>query len=126
MLPFCDRLVNVPRKDVAPVWTRSFPISKEPVTLGEHLKKKRFSAGIRQSEAAQLLGVSNFKGADEARRASQEETARPRPAKRCLKTKQMSNCLCKRSLSWQHASCNGFVDFSQSWDYLFSEDGGPS
>jgi DNA-binding XRE family transcriptional regulator len=58
MLPFCDRLVSVPRKDVAPVWTRSFPIAKEPMTLGQHLKKKRFGAGIRQSEAAQILGVS--------------------------------------------------------------------
>jgi len=58
MLPFCDRLVSVARKDVAPVWTRSFPISKEPTTLGEHLKKKRFGVGIRQSEAAQILGVS--------------------------------------------------------------------
>ena len=58
MLPLCDRLVSVPRKDVAPVWTRSFPIAKEPTTLGEHLKKKRFGAGIRQSKAAQLLGVS--------------------------------------------------------------------
>jgi len=57
MLPFCDRVVNVPRKDVAPVWTRSFPIAKEPTTLGEHLKKKRFNAGIRQSEAAKMLGV---------------------------------------------------------------------
>jgi DNA-binding XRE family transcriptional regulator len=59
MLPFCDRRVCVPRKDVAPVWTRSFPISKEPITLGEHLKKKRFGAGIRQSEAARILGVSD-------------------------------------------------------------------
>jgi DNA-binding XRE family transcriptional regulator len=58
MLPFCDRIVSVPRKDVAPVWTRSFPIAKEPTTLGQHLKKKRFDAGIRQSEAAQMLGVS--------------------------------------------------------------------
>src|ERR1035437_7950296 len=58
MLPFCDRLVSVPRKDVAPVWTRSFPVSKEPTTLGEHLKKKRFGAGIRQSEAARILGIS--------------------------------------------------------------------
>jgi len=47
MLPFCDRHVSVPRKDVAPVWTRSFPISKEPKTLGEHLKKKRFGMGMR-------------------------------------------------------------------------------
>jgi len=58
MLPFCDRVVTVARKDVAPVWTRSFPIAKEPTTLGEHLKKKRFLAGIRQSEAALKLGVS--------------------------------------------------------------------
>jgi len=59
MLPFCDRTVSVARKDVAPVWTRSFPIAKEPTTLGEHLKKKRFMAGIRQSEAALKLGVSD-------------------------------------------------------------------
>jgi DNA-binding XRE family transcriptional regulator len=59
MLPFCERVVSVPRKDVAPVWTRSFPISKEPTTLGQHLRKKRFMAGIRQSEAAQILGVSD-------------------------------------------------------------------
>jgi DNA-binding XRE family transcriptional regulator len=58
MLPFCDRRVTVARKDVAPVWTRSFPIAKEPTTLGEHLKKKRFMAGIRQREAAVKLGVS--------------------------------------------------------------------
>jgi len=58
MLPFCDMIVRVPRKDVAPVWTRSFPIAKKPTTLGQHLKKKRFGAGIRQSEAARILGVS--------------------------------------------------------------------
>ena len=59
MLPFCDRRVTVARKVVAPVWTRSFPIAKEPTTLGQHLKKKRFLAGIRQSEAALKLGVSD-------------------------------------------------------------------
>jgi transcriptional regulator with XRE-family HTH domain len=59
MLPFCDRCVSVPRRDVQPVWTRSFPIAKEPTTLGEHLKKKRFGAGIRQSKAAQILEVSD-------------------------------------------------------------------
>jgi transcriptional regulator with XRE-family HTH domain len=59
MLPFCDRTVTVARKDAAPVWTRSFPITKEPTTLGQRLKKKRFLAGIRQSEAALKLGVSN-------------------------------------------------------------------
>jgi DNA-binding XRE family transcriptional regulator len=59
MLPFCDRRVTVARKDIAPVWTRSFPIAKEPTTLGQHLKKKRFLAGVRQREAAVKLGVSN-------------------------------------------------------------------
>jgi DNA-binding XRE family transcriptional regulator len=58
MLPFCDRSITVARKDVAPVWTRSFPIAKEPTTLGQHLKKKRFMAGMRQDETAVKLGVS--------------------------------------------------------------------
>jgi DNA-binding XRE family transcriptional regulator len=58
MLPFCERSVSVARTDVAPVWTRSFPIAKEPTTLGQHLKKKRFMAGMRQDEAAVKLGVS--------------------------------------------------------------------
>jgi hypothetical protein len=34
-----------------------FPIAKEPTTLGQHLKKKRFSAVVRQREAAVKLGV---------------------------------------------------------------------
>jgi transcriptional regulator with XRE-family HTH domain len=50
--------VSVPRKDIAPVWTRSFPVSKQAKTIGEQLRKQRFSLGIRQSEAAQRLGVS--------------------------------------------------------------------
>jgi len=58
MLPFCDRHVTVARKDVTPVWTRSFPIAKEPTTLGQHLKKKRFTAGLRQKQIAVELGVS--------------------------------------------------------------------
>ena len=55
------------------MWTRSFPIAKEPTTLGEHLKKKRFLAGFRQSEAALKLGVSN-------RTLSLWETDRVHPA----------------------------------------------
>ena len=51
--------MHVVRKHVTPAWTLSFPVSKEPTTLGEHLRKKRFSAGLRQREAAQILGVSN-------------------------------------------------------------------
>ena len=47
------------RKDVATVWTRRFPVSKQPETIGEHLRKRRFGLGIRQSEAAQKLGVSD-------------------------------------------------------------------
>jgi len=58
MLPFCDRTVSVARKDVAPVWSRSFPVSKEPKTIGEHLRKRRFDLGIRQSQAARQLRVS--------------------------------------------------------------------
>jgi DNA-binding XRE family transcriptional regulator len=59
MLPFCERHVMLPRTDVSPVWTRSWPIAKEPKTLGEHLKKKRFMAGLRQKETAVKLGVSS-------------------------------------------------------------------
>jgi DNA-binding XRE family transcriptional regulator len=59
MLPLCDLVVIAPLKNILPVWSRSFPVSKQPQTIGEHLKKKRFSAGIRQLEAAQILGVSD-------------------------------------------------------------------
>ena len=59
MLPLYERTVRVARKNVAPIWTRSFPVSKQPQTIGEHLKKQRFSVGLRQSQAAQQLGVSN-------------------------------------------------------------------
>jgi transcriptional regulator with XRE-family HTH domain len=58
MLPFCERTVSVERKDISPVWTRSFPVSKHPQTIGEHLRKKRYNSGIRQSEAAKRLGIS--------------------------------------------------------------------
>ena len=58
MLPFCDCSISVARKDVAPVWTRSWPIAKEPNSLGQHLKKKRFMSGMRQKKIAAKLGVS--------------------------------------------------------------------
>jgi len=51
--------VNVAREDIQPVWTRSFPVAKEPQTIGEHLRKRRFGLGIRQSEAARKLDVSD-------------------------------------------------------------------
>ena len=59
MLPLCERRLKLPRTDVAPVWTRSWPIAKEPTTLGEHLKKKRFQAGLRQAQIARILKVSS-------------------------------------------------------------------
>ena len=58
MLPLCERRLKLPRTDVAPVWTRSWPIAKEPTTLGQHLKKKRFQAGLRQAQIARILKVS--------------------------------------------------------------------
>ena len=73
MLPFCDRSVSVARKDVAPVWTRSWPIAKAPTSLGQHLKKKRFMDGLRQKQIAAKLGVS-------ARTLSQWECDRIVPA----------------------------------------------
>ena len=57
-LPFCERHLTLPRTDVSPVWTRSWPIAKVPTTLGEHLKKKRFQAGLRQAQIARILKVS--------------------------------------------------------------------
>jgi DNA-binding XRE family transcriptional regulator len=48
----------VKRKDISPVWTRSSPVTKDAQTIGQHLRKKRFSLGLRQSEAAQQLRVS--------------------------------------------------------------------
>ena len=57
-LPFYERHITLPRTDVSPVWTRSWPIAKEPTTLGQHLKKKRFQAGLRQAQIARILRVS--------------------------------------------------------------------
>ena len=53
MLPFCDRIVSVLRKDVAPVWTRSFPIAKEPTTLGQHLNL--IDPGSRRVELKEVV-----------------------------------------------------------------------
>jgi hypothetical protein len=58
MLPFCERTVNVERQDISPVWIRSFPVSKQPKTIGEHLRKQRFNLGMRQSQAAEFLMVT--------------------------------------------------------------------
>jgi DNA-binding XRE family transcriptional regulator len=36
------------------------PYPRAPRTLGEHLKKRRCELGLRQKDAAQLLGVNEF------------------------------------------------------------------
>jgi len=59
MLPICKRTVHVARKDISPVWTRSFPVAKQPQSLGQHLRKKRFDSGLRQSEVAKRLDISD-------------------------------------------------------------------
>jgi len=63
MLPICKSTVHLPRKDISPVWTRSFPVSKQPKTLGQHLRKKRFDSGLRHSEVAQQRQLSQAQGA---------------------------------------------------------------
>ena len=52
--------MNIERQDISPVWTRSFPVSKQPKTIGERLRKQRFNLGIRQAQAAQRFKVSQL------------------------------------------------------------------
>jgi transcriptional regulator with XRE-family HTH domain len=59
MLPICNRTVHVARRDISPVWTRSFPVAKQPKTLGQHLRKKRFDSGMRQAQVAKRLDISD-------------------------------------------------------------------
>jgi transcriptional regulator with XRE-family HTH domain len=59
MLPICKRTVHVARKDISPVWTRSFPVAKQLQSLGQHLRKKRFDSSLRQSEVAKRLDISD-------------------------------------------------------------------
>lgn len=58
MLPFCDRVVNVPRSRYLPAHNRGIPIPRNPSTIGGHLRRRRLQLGIHQSQAARLLGVS--------------------------------------------------------------------
>jgi transcriptional regulator with XRE-family HTH domain len=53
-----DRFLSVVRRDRSPVWNRSFPLSKKPQTIGEHLRKKRFTSHLGQAEVAEQLKVS--------------------------------------------------------------------
>ncbi len=58
MLPFCERVVSVPRARYLPSRNRGIPVPKEPNTIGGHLRRHRLQLGIHQSEAASQLGVS--------------------------------------------------------------------
>jgi transcriptional regulator with XRE-family HTH domain len=48
----------VSRLNNSPSWPRRFPISREPQTLGESLRKRRFELSLHQLQAAQRLTVS--------------------------------------------------------------------
>jgi hypothetical protein len=58
MIPFCERVTAVPREGVNRVWTINFPDAREPKTVGEHLRKRRFALKLHQPEAAERLKVS--------------------------------------------------------------------
>lgn len=57
-MPIFERTVTLPRKHVSPVWTRSYPASRKPGTIGEHLRKRRFQLGLRQTQVADTMDVS--------------------------------------------------------------------
>jgi hypothetical protein len=65
MLPFCDRHIWWCPARTLPVWTRSFPISKEPKTLGEHLKKKGSAWGYDRNNLLQNWADAKRTIADE-------------------------------------------------------------
>ena len=58
MLPFCDRVVSVPRSKHLPSRNRGIPVPKQPTTLGGHLRKRRLQLKLFQAEAARNLNVS--------------------------------------------------------------------
>jgi DNA-binding XRE family transcriptional regulator len=58
MLPFYERVLEVPRDKYLPASIRGNPVPKDPTTLGGHLRKRRLQLGLLQSVAARLLRVS--------------------------------------------------------------------
>jgi len=65
MLPFCERHLTLPRTDVSPVWTRSWPIAKEPTTLANTSRRNdskpgsgRLKSRKTHLQLAKELGVS--------------------------------------------------------------------
>jgi DNA-binding XRE family transcriptional regulator len=59
MLPFCDRVVSVPRDKYLPSRIRGVPVQKDFNSLGGHLRRRRLQLKIFQSEAAHRMKVSN-------------------------------------------------------------------
>jgi len=57
-LPYCDRVVRVPRSKYLPSRNRGIPVPNAPTTIGGHLRKRRLELRRLQSEVARLLGVS--------------------------------------------------------------------
>jgi transcriptional regulator with XRE-family HTH domain len=58
MLPRCERSLRIARDKYLPSRNRGIPVSKEPNTIGGHLRRRRLQLRIFQPEAARRLGVS--------------------------------------------------------------------
>ena len=59
MLPFCDRIVSVPRDKYLPSRIRGVPVQTDRNSLGRHLRRRRLQLKIFQLEAARRIKVSN-------------------------------------------------------------------
>src|SRR6185503_10995922 len=58
-LPFCERVVCVPRDKHLPSHNRGVPVPKTPTAIGGHLRRRRLQLKIHQAEAARILKVSS-------------------------------------------------------------------
>lgn len=58
MLPLSCRIVSVPRAKYLPCRNRGIPMSKEPTTIGQHLRRKRVQLKLHQAQVAKRLEVS--------------------------------------------------------------------
>src|ERR1043166_1008337 len=59
-LPFCERVVRIPRDKYLPSRNRKVQVPKNPTTIGGHLRKRRLQLKIFPSEAARRLDVSTL------------------------------------------------------------------
>jgi DNA-binding XRE family transcriptional regulator len=58
MLPSSRRAIHVSLTQWIPCRNRGTQILKNPETLGQFLRKRRVQKGLKQSEAAKVLGIS--------------------------------------------------------------------